>query len=157
MLITIPEMSIDKDINQRKFRNDFQRAGINLIYTFNWINEQMKQLFDQYDITPQQFNILRILRGAGEPLSTLQIRQRMLDKMSDTSRIVDRLIKKALVKKLTCKADRRLVDVTITEKGLKLLEKMDRHDTDMDGVFKNLSEAEAKMLNKLLDKIRKSE
>ena len=150
-------MSIDKDINQRKFRNDFQRAGINLIYTFNWINEQMKQLFDQYEITPQQFNILRILRGAGEPLSTLQIRQRMLDKMSDTSRIVDRLIKKSLVKKLTCKADRRLVDVTITEKGLKLLEKMDRHDTDMDGVFKNLSEAEAKTLNKLLDKIRKSE
>jgi len=157
MLITTPEMSIDKDINQRKFRNDFQRAGINLIYTFNWINEQMKQLFDQYEITPQQFNILRILRGAGEPLSTLQIRQRMLDKMSDTSRIVDRLIKKSLVKKLTCKADRRLVDVTITEKGLKLLEKMDRHDTDMDGVFKNLSEAEAKTLNKLLDKIRKSE
>jgi DNA-binding MarR family transcriptional regulator len=157
MLITTPEMSIDKDINQRKFRNEFQRAGINLIYTFNWANEQIKQLFDQYDITPQQFNILRILRGAGEPLSTLQIRQRMLDKMSDTSRIVDRLIKKALVKKLTCKMDRRLVDVTITEKGLKLLEKMDRHETDMDGVFKNLSEAEAKTLNKLLDKIRKSE
>jgi len=150
-------MSIDKDINQRKFRNEYQRAGINLIYTYNWANEQMKQMFDQYDITPQQFNILRILRGAGEPLSTLQIRQRMLDKMSDTSRIVDRLLKKALVKKITCKADRRLVDVTISDKGLKLLEKMDRHETDMDGVFKNLSEVEAKTLNKLLDKVRKSE
>ena len=150
-------MSIDKDINQRKFRNEYQRAGINLIYTFNWVTEQMKQLFDQYDITAQQFNILRILRGAGEPLSTLQIRQRMLDKMSDTSRIVDRLIKKGLVKKITCKADRRLVDVSISEKGLKLLEKMDRHDTDMDAVFKNLSEPEAKTLNKLLDKVRKSE
>ena len=150
-------MSIDKDINQRKFRNEYQRAAINLIYTYNWANEQMKQMFDQYDITPQQFNILRILRGAGEPLSTLQIRQRMLDKMSDTSRIVDRLLKKALVKKITCKADRRLVDVTIAEKGLKLLEKMDRHETDMDGVFNNLSETEAKTLNKLLDKLRKSE
>lgn len=150
-------MSIDKDINQRKFRNEYQRAGINLIYTFNWVNEQIKQVFDQYDITPQQFNILRILRGAGEPLSTLQIRQRMLDKMSDTSRIVDRLLKKGLVKKITCKADRRLVDVTISEKGLKLLEKMDRHDSDMDGVFRNLNEAEAKTLNKLLDKVRKSE
>ena len=150
-------MSIDKDINQRKFRNDYQRAGINLIYTYNWMNEQMKQLFDQFDITPQQFNILRILRGAGEPLSTLQIRQRMLDKMSDTSRIVDRLLKKALVKKITCKADRRLVDVTISDKGLKLLEKMDRHENDMDGIFNNLSEAEAKTLNKLLDKARKSE
>ena len=150
-------MSIDKDINQRKFRNDFQRVGINLIYTYNWANEQVKQLFDQFDITPQQFNILRILRGAGEPLSTLQIRQRMLDKMSDTSRIVDRLLKKGLVKKMTCKADRRLVDVTISDKGLKMLDKMDRHQEDMDGVFKNLSEAEAKTLNKLLDKVRRSE
>jgi DNA-binding MarR family transcriptional regulator len=150
-------MSIDKDINQRKFRNDFQRVGINLIYTYNWANEQIKQLFDEYDITPQQFNILRILRGAGEPLSTLQIRQRMLDKMSDTSRIVDRLLKKGLVKKVICKADRRLVDVTISDKGLKMLDKMDRHQEDMDGVFKNLSEAEAKTLNKLLDKVRRSE
>src|SRR5882762_3649029 len=157
MLITTPEMSIDKDINQRKFRNDYQRAGINLIYTYNWANEQIKQIFEQFDITPQQFNILRILRGAGEPLSTLQIRQRMLDKMSDTSRIVDRLLKKGLVKKITCKADRRLVDVTISDKGLKLLEKMDRHDNDMEAVFKNLTDAEAKTLNKLLDKLRKSE
>ena len=150
-------MSIDKDINQRKFRNEYQRAAINLIYTYNWANEQIKQLFDQFDITPQQFNILRILRGAGEPLSTLQIRQRMLDKMSDTSRIVDRLLKKGLVKKMTCKADRRLVDVTISDKGLKMLEKMDRHQDDMDAVFKSLSEGEAKTLNKLLDKIRHSE
>ena len=150
-------MSIDKDINQRKFRNDYQRVSINLIYTYNWANEQVKQIFDQYDITGQQFNILRILRGAGEPLSTLQIRQRMLDKMSDTSRIVDRLLKKGLVKKITCKADRRLVDVTISDKGLKLLEKMDRHDTDMEAVFKNLTDTEAKTLNKLLDKLRKSD
>ena len=150
-------MSIDKDINQRKFRNDYQRVSINLIYTYNWANEQVKQIFDQYEITGQQFNILRILRGAGEPLSTLQIRQRMLDKMSDTSRIVDRLLKKGLVKKITCKADRRLVDVTISDKGLKLLEKMDRHDNDMEAVFKNLTDAEAKTLNKLLDKLRKSE
>ncbi len=150
-------MSIDKDINQRKFRNEYQRAGINLIYTYNWANEHIKQLFDQFDITPQQFNILRILRGAGEPLSTLQIRQRMLDKMSDTSRIVDRLLKKGLVRKITCKADRRLVDVTISDKGLKMLEKMDRHQDDMDAVFKNLSESEAKTLNRLLDKIRRSE
>ena len=150
-------MSIDKDINQRKFRNDYQRAGINLIYTYNWANEQIKQFFDQFDITPQQFNILRILRGAGEPLSTLQIRQRMLDKMSDTSRIVDRLLKKGFVKKVICKADRRLVDVTISDKGLKMLEKMDRHQDEIDGVFKNLSESEAKTFNRLLDKIRRSE
>jgi DNA-binding MarR family transcriptional regulator len=150
-------MGIDKDIKQSKFRNEYQKAGINLIYTFNWMTGKMKKLHDQFDITSQQFNILRILRGAGEPLSTLQIRQRMLDKMSDSSRIVDRLLKKELVKKVVCKEDRRLVDVTISDKGLKLLETMDRHQDDMDALFKNLSEEEAKTINLLLDKIRGSE
>ena len=96
----------------------------------------------------------RILRGAGKPLSTLQIRQRMLDKMSDTSRIVDRLVKKNLVKKNTCESDKRLVDVTITEKGKALLEEMDAKQELMDNVLKNLDEAEAQKLNELLDKIR---
>jgi len=81
----------------------------------------------------------------------------MLDKMSDTSRIVDRLIKKELVKKTTCKADRRLVDIVISDKGRKLLEKLDTCSEEMDAVFKNLSIAEAKKLNQLLDKIRNSE
>src|SRR6516162_7838425 len=132
-------MSIEKEINQQKFRNEFQKSEINLIYTYNWMNEQMKCIFDKFDITSQQFNILRILRGAGEPLSTLQIRQRMLDKMSDTSRIVDRLIKKELVKKTTCKADRRLVDIIISDKGKKLLEKLDSCSEDLDAIFENLS------------------
>lgn len=149
-------MGIEKDINQAKFRNAYQKAGINLIYTYNWMTEKMKLLFEQYGLTPQQFNILRILRGAGEPISTLQIRQRMLDKMSDTSRIVDRLIIKGLVKKITCKSDKRLVDVSITEKGKKLLIKMDEHEKDMDEIFSNLSDNEARTLNILLDKIRHS-
>src|SRR5215213_10957403 len=150
-------MSIEKDISQRKFKTEFQKAMINLIFTHNWMNERMKQFFEQADLTPQQFNILRILRGAGQPLSTLQIRQRMLDKMSDTSRIVDRLIKKGLVKKVICKTDRRLVDVTITEKGMKLLEKLDDTQNDLDNIISNLNETDAKQLNKLLDKIRNSE
>jgi DNA-binding MarR family transcriptional regulator len=150
-------MSIEKDISQRKFKTEYQKAMINLIFTHNWMMERMKLFFEQADLTPQQFNILRILRGAGQPLSTLQIRQRMLDKMSDTSRIVDRLIKKGLVKKVICKSDRRLVDVSITEKGLKLLEKLDDAQDDLDGIINNLSEPDAKQLNKLLDKIRNSE
>jgi DNA-binding MarR family transcriptional regulator len=147
-------MGIQEDINQSKFRNEYQKAGINLIYTFNWITEQMKNLFEKHGLTAQQFNILRILRGAGEPLSTLQIRQRMLDKMSDTSRIVDRLIIKGLAKKNISKIDKRLVDVSITEKGKKLLAKLDGFQDEMDAVLSNLSDSEAKMLNKLLDKIR---
>jgi DNA-binding MarR family transcriptional regulator len=147
-------MGIQEDINQSKFRNEYQKAGINLIYTFNWVTEQTKNLFEKYGLTAQQFNILRILRGAGEPLSTFQIRQRMLDKMSDTSRIVDRLIIKGLVKKNISKIDKRLVDVSITEKGKKLLAKLDGHQDEMDAVLSNLSDSEAKTLNKLLDKIR---
>ena len=112
-------MGIEQDINQTSFRNEFQKAAINFIFTSNWLNEKMRLFFDKEDITPQQFNILRILRGAGQPISTLQIRQRMLDKMSDTSRIVDRLLLKELVKKSTCSNDKRLVDVSITEKGKK--------------------------------------
>jgi DNA-binding MarR family transcriptional regulator len=147
-------MGIEQDINQQSFRNEYQKAGINFIYTFNWVNEKMKGIFDREDVTPQQFNILRILRGAGKPISTLQIRQRMLDKMSDTSRIVDRLLAKNLVIKNTCPNDKRLVDVSITEKGKKLLEKMDAYDAEMDGIFDNLTEADAKTFNKLMDKLR---
>jgi DNA-binding MarR family transcriptional regulator len=147
-------MSIEKDISQSSFRNEYQKSIINLIYTYHWLNEKMKSFFEKEDITGQQFNILRILRGAGQPLSTSQIRQRMLDKMSDTSRIVDRLILKGFAKKVTCKTDKRLVDVSITDKGKKLLAKLDEHENAMDTVFSNLNDSEAKTLNKLLDKIR---
>lgn len=148
-------MGIDKDIQQAKFRNAYQKAGINLIYTLSWVREKTKQIFESEDITAQQFNILRILRGSYPlPLSTLQIRERMLEKMSDTSRIVDRLITKGFVKKVTCKNDRRLVDVIITDKGKKLLERLDTRQDEMDGVLGNLSEKDANILSDLLDKIR---
>jgi DNA-binding MarR family transcriptional regulator len=149
-------MTLEKDINQQHFRNEYQKSAINIIYTYHCITEKMNRFFDEAEVTSQQFNILRILRGAGRPLSTLQIRQRMLDRMSDTSRIVDRLIKKGLVKKNACRSDRRLVDVVITAKGGKLLEKIDAYGTQMDEIMMNLTEAEAGMLNKLLDKVRDS-
>ncbi|MFC0773680.1 MarR family winged helix-turn-helix transcriptional regulator [Terrimonas alba] len=151
-------MGIDHDIHQSKFRNEYQRAGVNLLFTYGWVMERTKELFASEDITPQQFNILRILRGSHpQPLSTLQIRERMLDKMSDTSRIVDRLIAKGLLKKGTCKTDRRLVDVMITDKGKKLLERLDERQDELDNIVGNLSEEEAATLSKLLDKIRGSE
>jgi DNA-binding MarR family transcriptional regulator len=149
-------MSIDKDINQSKFRNEHQKALINIIYTANWLNEKVKIILDREDITRQQFNILRILRGAGAPISTLQIRQRMLDKMSDTSRIVDRLEIKGLVKKNICENDKRMVDVYITPKGKKLLEKIDRSEHEMDAIAGSLTDADLKTINKLLDKMRQS-
>ena len=149
-------MGIDQDI-QTKFRNEYQKATVNIIYTYNWMTERTKEIFASADITPQQFNILRILRGSlPNPLSTLQIRERMLDKMSDTSRIVDRLIAKGLVKKGTCKTDRRLVDVIITDKGKKVLEKLDARQDEMDNIMGNLSKKEALTLSELLDKMRGS-
>ena len=147
-------MSLEKDISQVSFRNDYQKGIINLIYTYNWMNEKMKKVFDKERITGQQYNILRILRGAGKPISTLQIRERMLDKMSDTSRIVDRLVLKGLAKKNICKDDKRLVDVSISVDGKKILATIDQYEKDMDAILGNLSDAEAKTLNKLLDKIR---
>lgn len=148
-------MGIEKDIQQSRFRNAYQKAAINLIYTLSWMRDKTKGIFEAEDITPQQFNILRILRGSyPQPLSTLQIRERMLEKMSDTSRIVDRLIAKGVVKKVTCKTDRRLVDVIITDKGKKLLERLDARQDDIDGVLGNLSEKDANLLSDLLDRIR---
>ena len=148
-------MGIENDIKQTRFRNAHQKAGINLIYTVGWIRDRTRCIFEAEDITPQQFNILRILRGSfPQPLSTLQIRERMLEKMSDTSRIVDRLISKGLVKKITCKSDRRLVDVIITDKGKKLLERLDLKQDEIDNVMSRLSEKDAAMLSDLLDKIR---
>jgi DNA-binding MarR family transcriptional regulator len=151
----LSRMGIDKDINQAKFRNAYQKASINLIYTVGWMRDRTKNIFEAEDITLQQFNILRILRGSHpKPLSTLQIRERMLEKMSDTSRIVDRLIAKGLAKKLICKNDRRLVDIIISDKGKKLLEKLDARQDEMDRILGNLTEKEATALSDLLDKIR---
>jgi len=148
-------MSLEKDIQQKKFRNPYQKAVVNLLFTAGWLKERTRAIFDPEGITPQQFNILRILRGSHpKPLSTQAIRDRMLEKMSDTSRIVDRLLVKGLVKKVTCPSDRRLVDIQITEKGRKMLERIDLLEDEMDEIVKGLSEKEAERLNQLLDKIR---
>jgi DNA-binding MarR family transcriptional regulator len=128
--------------------------GINLLYTANWLNERIGRVLTTEDITQQQYNILRILRGSEVPLSTLQIRERMLDKMSDTSRIVDRLIVKELVQKSACKADKRLVDITLTQKGLALVQKLDQFNDQIDAILKGVTENEAATLNQILDKLR---
>ncbi len=147
-------MGLEKDINQAVFASEIQKAMLNIIYSHNWLQEQSKVVFEKENITYQQYNILRILRGAKKPLSTLQIRERMLDKMSDTSRIVDRLVLKNLVLKTICPADKRLVDISITKNGLKLLEKIDKNNMIDGGFIKNITVAEAKTLNTLLDKLR---
>lgn len=154
---SIHHMSIEQDIKQAQFRNNHQKGIINIIYTYNWLMERIKNIVASEDITHQQFNILRILRGAHPtPLSTLQIRERMLDKMSDTSRIVDRLVAKGLVTKSISPVDKRLVDVVISDAGQQLLKKLDGRVEEMDNILGGLNDEEAQQLSNLLDRVRGS-
>ncbi|CAA9478021.1 MAG: hypothetical protein AVDCRST_MAG96-850 [uncultured Segetibacter sp.] len=150
-------MSIEKEIPKNYFRNSSHKALVNIIFTSNWILERLKQFLENEDITHQQYNILRILQSSNKPLSTLKIREQMLDKMSDTSRIVERLLKKDLVNKQVCAADKRLVDVTISEKGIRLLQRLDKKTDDLDSIISNLNSHDIDSVNQLLDKIREKE
>jgi DNA-binding MarR family transcriptional regulator len=147
-------MGIEQDIQQPNFRNEFQKMGINLLFTANWLNEHIGKILSDEGVTQQQYNILRILRGSTTPLSTLKIRERMLDKMSDTSRIVDRLIAKELVVKNTCEKDKRLVDITLSPKGISLVDQLDQYNDRIDALLKGINESEAQLMNQILDKIR---
>jgi DNA-binding MarR family transcriptional regulator len=147
-------MPIEKEIPKSYFRNSSHKTLVNIFYTSNWILEKLKQFLESEDITHQQYNILRILSHSEKPLSTLQIREQMLDKMSDTSRIVERLLKKSLVNKQVSRIDKRLVDVTISEKGAQLLRRLDKKTHEMDSVVSSLNSEELETVNQLLDKIR---
>ena len=148
-------MGIEKEIKQvNKFRNEWHKASVNILFTSSWIFQMQRPHLDRGGLTGQQYNILRILKGSSTPLSTLQIRERMLDKMSDTSRIVDRLITKGLLTKCVNQDDKRLVDVSISQKGRELIEWMDTFTEELDTVLGNLTEDEVKQLNALLDKAR---
>lgn len=147
-------MSLQEEIKQSSFRNERQKGVINVIYTYNWVQSQLKALLKPHGITLQQFNVLRILNGQKVPISTHEIRARMLDRMSDVSRIVDRMFKRGLVNRTPCKKDRRLVDVEITEKGRRLIQQIDTRKDALDGILGNLEEEELVLLNGLLDKVR---
>lgn len=151
-------MSIERDIQQARFVNSRQKALINILYTYGWVIERIKKILSREDITHQQFNILRILRGSyPRPLSTLQIRERMLDRMSDTSRIVDRLVTKKLAQKTVSPLDKRLVDVVITEKGRLLLKRIDDGPDLVFEVMHQISEEDAEQLSHCLDRLRCSD
>ncbi len=149
-------MRFEDEIKQQKFKSQQHKAILNLLFTSGWITNKHKDFFKKFDLTPQQYNVLRILRGQHpESISTSEIKLRMLDKNSDTSRIVDRLALKKLVTKTVCPADRRLVDVVISKKGLKLLADMDAETDELDRGI-GLNDDEARSLNELLDKMRSS-
>ena len=151
-------MSIETDIKQKKFRNAYQRLALNLVYTSNWLEYKQHEFFKEYDITSQQYNVLRILRGQQQnPIKVSDITERMLDKNSNTSRLVDKLLAKNLAKRSSCPNDRRAVDVVITEDGLKMLQELDPHVEEWENRFNVISEEEADQINAMLDKLREAD
>jgi len=149
-------MILEKEIQQVKpFRNNYHKAAVNLVFTGKWMIQFHSDVFKQYNLTIQQYNILRILRGRNPSAATVKlIRERMLDRMSDASRIVEVLRKKKLVERNICGEDRRKMDVVITQKGLELLEEIEKENERMDKYLSALNEEEIVHLNDLLDKVR---
>lgn len=142
---------ISKDINST-FPNQKVKALINIKYTANWLNSKETEYFKQYAISPQQYNILRILRGAGKPLPVQIIKDRMIERAPNATRLMDKLCDKDLIERIRCEHDRRVVYISISKGGMSLLKKIDGK-FDVDFVNK-LTEEEATILSDLLDKIR---
>lgn len=150
-------MSIEQDIKQPNFKTPYSKAVINVLYTNNWLQSMQVEIFKPFDLTLQQYNVLRILRGQyPNPITVIAIIERMLDKMSNASRLVDKLLAKELVIRKLCPHDRRAVDVIITEKGLELLDELDALQNQWEDKLHGLSESEALQLSELLDKMRNS-
>ena len=148
-------MRIEDEIQSTKFEDNYQKAVININYTQNWLSNHLRGEFDKFNLTMQQFNILRILRGQyPKPATVNLLKERMLDKMSDASRIVDRLVQKELVSRCTNTCDRRAVDIRISDKGLEILSKIEVEFKTKDLIKNNLTQEEALKLSDLLDKLR---
>ena len=148
-------MKLEESIKQKEFNNEFEKAEINILYTANWMNLSLHQLIKSYNISLQQFNILRILRGQkGKPAALKLLTERMLDKMSNTSRLVDKMLTKELLERSICPNNRRQVEITLTSKGLKVCNEIS------DLIEKHRMESlkitieEAREINRILDKMR---
>jgi DNA-binding MarR family transcriptional regulator len=148
-------MRIDDEIQSSNFEDNFHKAVINITYTDGWLSNVLRCKFEKHNLTQQQFNILRILRGQyPKPATVNLLKERMIDKMSDASRIVDRLVQKGLVSRCTNNKDRRAVDIRISDLGMETLNTMDKEFKTKDLLQNNLTEEEAGLLSDLLDKMR---
>ncbi|MBP7168483.1 MAG: MarR family transcriptional regulator [Bacteroidia bacterium] len=147
--------TIEEAIKQRKFTNEYEKAIVNILFTASWLDATNIQHFKPYGISPQQFNVLRILRGSyPNALRLSDITERMIDKNSNATRLVEKLRTKNFVKREICKHNRRQVDIWITQKGLDLLAELDKLRENFEEQFKGLSKQDVQQLNMLLDKMR---
>jgi DNA-binding MarR family transcriptional regulator len=148
-------MSLEEDIKQEKFENEFQKVAVNILFTSSWLYNINADRLKVYDITPEQFNVLRILRGSHpKALMLAEVTCRMIDKSSNATRLVEKLRLKGLVRREICEGNRRQVDIFITDKGLTILKKIDAEESGWIATLKNISKAEALELNRILDKLR---
>lgn len=145
-------MEIGKEINSQ-FKNPQHKAVVNIRYTSNWMASIQNSFMSKFDLTMPQFNILRILRGAKDFLSVNTVKQRMVEKSPNTTRLMDKLIEKELIDRVRCEEDRRVVYVKISDKGLKVLEQIDNEFQTV-SFSERLTDKEAELLSSLLDKIR---
>jgi DNA-binding MarR family transcriptional regulator len=148
-------MRLEEEIHQKQFNSEAHKVAVNLIFTYNWLNGLHTSFLKEYGVTMQQYNVLRILRGMnGQPANVKTVRERMLDKMSDASRIIEKLRGKGWVKRSTCSGDRRACDVVITPEGLELLASIDCEFHRIESIFDRLDHVQQVELNNLLDTLR---
>ena len=149
-------MSLEQSISQSKFDSEQEKLMINVIYSANLLNLITSRLFKPYELSPQQYNVLRILRGQkGESIALMDIEHRMLDKSSNVSRLVDKLISKDLVNRSVSSKDRRRIEIVITSRGLSVLKEIDVILADMNSKIKAIiSDDNAKQTNRILDQLR---
>jgi DNA-binding MarR family transcriptional regulator len=148
-------MSLEQDIQQEKFGNELEKAAINILFTSSWLRNINLGRLKPHDITPEQFNVLRILRGSHpKKMMLADITSRMLDKSSNATRLVEKLRQKGLVNREICEGNRRQVDISVTDKGLAVLKKIDGEEKEWLARLNNITETEAEELNRILDKLR---
>ncbi|GAB3013170.1 MarR family transcriptional regulator [Cyclobacterium sediminis] len=148
-------MKIEEEIKQSPFKDEYTKAVVNLLFTQSYLVSRQSRIFKPHDISAEQYNVLRILRGRSpKPITVSSIQERMLNKMSNASRLVEKLKQKEMVRRTECPKDRRQVDVVITEKGLDLLELLDKEVKQLNMDTIHLDEVEVEQLNHLLDKLR---
>ena len=142
---------LSKDIKS-KFENNKVKALLNIMYTANWIKSHQNDFFKTYGISPQQFNVLRILRGSNKALKVQTIKERMIERSPNATRLMDKLCNKNLIQRIACPEDRRVVHIEITNEGLLLLDDISKNLKK--DLLDKLTEAEAEQLSNILDKIR---
>lgn len=148
-------MRIEDEIKQKDFKDDYRRLLVNLLFTNNWVNQQLMPFFRRHSLTLQQHNVLSILRGQHpEPVCFGDIQCRMVDRSSNVTRLIDKLIEKGFVTREICQANRRMIEVRLTEAGLQKMKEVDEDFSELYARFHNLNREEAVLVSNMLDKLR---